>query len=360
MLLKYALGLDISSKKINCSLSVIDTLQVVKVKASTVIANSLSGFNSLLEWLKKHQKDTTIPLVINMEATGIYYESCALFLHQQGFSVSVVLPNKAKKYMSSIGLKSKNDSIDAKGLAQMAAEQSLKLWQPLGGFFYKLRQMTRQHQSLQEQKTNVRNQLHALEFGMYRNEMVEKQLSDLIQFIDTQIETLEVVVKTHLDSDATISKKVNNICVMKGLGTTTVATILAETNGFILFENNKQVVSYAGYDIIENESGGHTGKTKISKQGNSRIRRALFMPALSVVRWKVKPFINLYERTIAMHHIKMKSYVAVQKKLLTTIYALYKSGEEFTEGYVPKKNSPGNAETTQGKHLNVSSQLVQS
>src|ERR1700679_3927966 len=113
MLLKYALGLDISSKKINCCLSVIDSQQVVKIKASTVITNNLSGFNGLLDWLKKHQKDTSIPLVVNMEATGIYYESCALFLQQQGLSVSVVLPNKAKKYMAVIGLKSKNDSIDA-------------------------------------------------------------------------------------------------------------------------------------------------------------------------------------------------------------------------------------------------------
>ena len=337
MLLKYALGLDISSKKINCCLSVIDNQQVVKVKASTVIANNLKGFQSLLVWINKHQKEHSIPLVVNMEATGIYYESCALFLHQQGLGVSVILPNKAKKYMAAIGLKSKNDSIDAKGLAQMGAEQWLKIWQPLGGFFYKVRQMTRQHESLQEQKTTVKNQLHALEYGMYRNEMVEKQLAHLILLIDSQIEALDTAISNHLDSDPTVSQKVNNICLMKGIGTTTVATILAETNGFILFENSKQLVSYAGYDVIENESGKHAGKTKISKKGNSRIRRALFMPAFSVVRYKVKPFINLFERTIGKHHIKMKSYVAVQKKLLTTIYALYKSGEGFVEGYIPKK-----------------------
>ena len=225
----------------------------------------------------------------------------------------------------------------------------------------------------------MKNQLHALEFGMYRNEMVENQLSDFIELIDYQIEALDVAIKAHLDSDLTVSKKVNNICIMKGLGTTTVATILAETNGFILFENNKQLVSYTGYDIIENESGGHTGKTKISKQGNSRIRRALFMPAFSVVRWKVKPFIDLYERTIAKHHIKMKSYVAVQKKLLTTIYALYKSGEAFVEGHIPtkskemeqeltslhgfekaQKNSPGMTETKQGKHPSEISQYASS
>ena len=375
MLLKYALGLDISSKKINGCLSVIDNQQVVKVKASKVIGNDVTGFKDLLLWLKKHIKEANIPLVINMEATGIYYESCALFLYQQGFSVSVVLPDKAKKYMAAIGFKSKNDAIDAKGLAQMAAEQSLKIWQPLGGFFYTLRQMTRQHESLQEQKTTIKNRLHALEHGMYRNKMIEKQLTKLVLLIDSQIGAIEKAIDAQLKTDVEVSAKVSNVCQMKGLGTLTIAKILAETNGFILFENSKQLVSYAGYDVIENESGKHKGKTKISKKGNSRIRRALFMPAFSVVRWEVKPFIGLFERTIEKHNIKMKSYVAVQKKLLTTIYAIYKSGEGFIEGYTPniskekeqelpslsgfektQKNSLSRAETKQGKHPSEISQ----
>jgi len=40
------------------------------------------------------------------------------------------------------------------------------------------------------------------------------------------------------------------------------------------------------------------------------------MPAFSAVTWKQKPFIDLYNRTFEKHGVKMKSYVAVQKKLL--------------------------------------------
>ncbi|MBK9457357.1 MAG: transposase [Bacteroidetes bacterium] len=45
-----------------------------------------------------------------------------------------------------------------------------------------------------------------------------------------------------------------------------VATVVAETNGFILFENYKQVVSYAGYDVVENQSGNHIGKHAYRKR----------------------------------------------------------------------------------------------
>jgi transposase len=46
----------------------------------------------------------------------------------------------------------------------------------------------------------------------------------------------------------------------------TAATILAETNGFELFKNYKQLVSYAGFDVVERESGTITGKQNIKKK----------------------------------------------------------------------------------------------
>ena len=55
----------------------------------------------------------------------------------------------------------------------------------------------------------------------------------------------------------------DNVCKVRGLSTLSIATVIAETYGFKLFENYKQVVSYAGYDVVENQSGLHSGKTKI-------------------------------------------------------------------------------------------------
>jgi transposase len=114
-------------QKNNACISVIDEKQKVTVKSSTVISNTLKGFSSLEEWILKHKKET-IPVVICMEATGIYHENCSYYLFGKNFDVSVILPNKGKKYLEAIGLKSKNDSIDAKGLSQMGAEQCLEVW----------------------------------------------------------------------------------------------------------------------------------------------------------------------------------------------------------------------------------------
>jgi len=332
-MLKYSVGLDISAKTIHVCISVIDAAQRVTVKSTRKIDNTVSGFKQLDEWVNKHYKQKGIALVVAMEATGVYYENCALRLFKHGYSVSVLLPNKAKKWLESEGLKSKNDKIDAQGLSKMGAEKALELRQPMGEYFYELRAMTRQHQSLQEFKTAVNNQLHAEERGMYQNKLIIKQLKQQIKFIEKQLADTQAAIEARVASDKKVAGKVENISRIKGLAILTVAVVLAETNGFALFKNIPQLVSYSGYDVIENQSGDHTGKTKISKKGNSRIRRSLFMPAFNMIKFNQKPFIGLYKRTFEKHGLKMKSYVAVQKKLLVLIYTLWKNNSAYDIDY---------------------------
>ncbi len=342
-MLKYALGIDVSKKDIHVCLSAIDAKQQVKVKSSSKFANNVHGFKDLLVWLNRHKKESDIPLVNVIEATGVYYEACALFLFKAGLSVAVVLPNKAKKYLQALGLRSKNDKIDAMGLARMGAEQCLEPWQPMDEFFYSLRAMTRHHQSLQELKTNINNQLHADEHSIYSNKTVIKQLKKLITTIEKQIAETDKDIHEHLFNNDGVAEKLNHIIDIKGLGYLTVAVVLAETNGFALFRSASQLVRYSGYDVIESQSGDRSGKTKISKKGNSHIRRAMHMPAFNVVRYDAGNFKTFFERIFARHHQKMKAYVAVQRKLLVLIYTLWKKNEAFKPN--GKINTSGNEET---------------
>ena len=338
-MIKYCLGVDVSKKEFHCCLSIIDQTQRVTVKSSRKFSNNKDGFKELHLWVQKHYREKSVPLVVIMEATGIYYEQLALYLFKSKYAVSVVLPNKAKKYLQSTGIKSKNDKIDAQGLARMGAEQRLDLWQPLDEYFYTLRSITRQHQNLQELKTSLNNQLHALELGMYESKLVVKQLKTLLSTLDKQLGDLETAIQKHVDSNEDVQQRVKHICKIKGLGLLTVAVILAETNGFALFRNSRQLVSYAGYDVVENQSGNHKGRTRISKKGNSRIRRSLHLPAFNMIRYEQTPFISLFTRTLEKHGQKMKSYVAVQKKLLVIIYALWKHNKPYELNHEQRKHT---------------------
>jgi transposase len=150
------------------------------------------------------------------------------------------------------------------------------------------------------------------------------------------LEKVEEAISETVKQNEVLKQKVELLCSIKGVGELTAATIIAETNGFALFENQKQLESYSGYDVIENQSGDHVGKTKISKKGNSHIRRILHMASLNVVTYNVKPFVNLYERVYPKTNIKMKGYVAVQRKLLVILYTLYKKNQKFDPNYLEK------------------------
>ncbi len=68
-----------------------------------------------------------------------------------------MLPNKAKAYLKAVGLKSKNDSIDAAGLARLGAEQHLAEWQPCSEQLRSLKMLTPHHERLQHTKTSLNN-----------------------------------------------------------------------------------------------------------------------------------------------------------------------------------------------------------
>jgi transposase len=136
---------------------------------------------------------------------------------------------------------------------------------------------------------------------------------------------LEKAIQGLIEGDTVLKAQVERLTAIKGLALLSVAVLIAETNGFENFVNQRQLVSYAGYDVVENQSGNRSGKTRISKKGNSRIRRILHMPAFNAVRFGDPTCQALYERVYQKTNTKMKAYVAVQKKLLLLAYGLWRS-----------------------------------
>ena len=129
-----------------------------------------------------------------------------------------------------------------------------------------------------------------------------------------------------------------------GAAKITVLTKVAEANGFLEFRSIKQLESYAGFDLVERKSGEHEGKTRISKMGNVHLRTAVYMPSLTIIRWKYQPFFDLYKRVNFIHgwKIRNKGLVAVQRKLLGMIYTLWNKEEAFDKNYYKRhqKNMP--------------------
>jgi transposase len=244
-IIKQSVSADIAKDKFDACFRVLTEGHQVVIKATHKFANSAVGVADFSKWISKWE-DPAVELVVIMEATGVYYEALAWAMHQQGRRVNVVLANRAKKYFQSLGYKSKNDRLDAKALAHMGAERNLEAWQPLSKQLYLLRKLTREHEQIQQMRCETNNRLHTEAYSMHVGKSTVRRLQKSLQLYDQQLQAIQEEIKATLAADALLQEKVNKITTIKGVGLLTAVTIIAETNGFALFTNQKQLVSYAG------------------------------------------------------------------------------------------------------------------
>lgn len=333
--LKYSVGIDISMEKFDAGFGQLSSSFDPMLSKTRKFKNQIHGFKQLEQWIKKKQKQTDSPLIIVMEATGVYHERLAYFLHQKGYQVCVLLPSLSSYYLKSQGQRSKNDSIDAKGLTLMGLEKKLNCWQPPSVSMRQLRTLVRHRQRMQELITRTNNQLHALKNMAFPSPEVKKSLKKLIKNFKKEVASLEEKIHQQIAQDSDLKMKMERIIdSIKGFGWITMVTLIVETNQFEMFTSQQQLIKYAGYDVIEFQSGRMKGKERISKRGNHRIRRIMHMAALNVVTYETGSFPQFYQKIYERSNIKMKAYVAVQRKLLCLIYALWKKDTVFDPEYI--------------------------
>lgn len=336
--MKYGVGIDVSKDQLHACLSGMQADQRITVIAQRKFNNTLVGFEQLGQWIGKHRKQAAVELQAVLEVTGVYHEGVLYFLYEQGIDVSLQLAKRTKRYVQSLGYDSKTDRLDGQGLSHMACERRLELWRPICAKIGEIRTLLRHRKALLVARMQFNNQLHALEYAQLKPQTVMRSLQEMIARLDAQIEQIGTQALELARQDDALWANVERIVdSLKGVGALSIVGIIAETNGFESFSNAKQVVRYAGLDIIENSSGQHQGKTRISKQGNARIRNLLFMPSLSLVRYKVDPFYSIYLRLIRRNGgIKMKALVSIQRKLLILLFRLWKTQQAFDPDYSAK------------------------
>jgi transposase len=304
--------------------------------AHKTFANGAKGFEALLAWVQKHS-DQSIAIRFVMEATGVYHEALAYFLEEKDKEVTIVLPSKISSYMRTLDVKTITDKTASEAIARFGIERKLDTWKRPKDIFRKLRQLTRERDQIVEERTMVKNQLHADRTEAYSNKSSLARINARIKILNKQEQEIKTEIAELLSSDTEIKKTVVLICSVSGIGLLTAAIVLAETNGFDLIRNKRQLASYAGFDVREKQSGTSIkGKPKISKKGNKHLRKAMHLPALSAIRHDQR-FKAVFARLVSKHGIKMKAAVAVQRRLLEMIYTIYKTNKKYDKQHLTKK-----------------------
>ncbi len=335
-IVKQVAAIDVAQKELVVCLGRMYDDWSPELCAHKTFANTAKGFEALLAWVKKHSNQQVAVRFI-MEATGVYHEAVAYFLEEKGEEVSIVLPNKISSYMRTLDVKTITDRTASEAIARFGLERKLDAWHAPKDIFRKLRQLTRERDQIVQERTIVKNQLHAEEVEAYPNKSSLTRIKARIKMLDKQEQEIKKEIAALIATDTDIQKIVVLICSLPGVGLLTAAIVLAETNGFELIRNKRQLASYAGFDVKEKQSGTSVkGKPKISKKGNKHLRKAMHLPALTAIRHEER-FKAVFARLVSKHGIKMKAAVAVQRKLLEMVFTIYKTNKKYDKEYLNKE-----------------------
>lgn len=328
-ILKQSIGIDVSKNDFKVCLGIIDE-RLEKVETyEHAYANSKKGIKQFIKDIGA-KTSSIAPVFFVMEATGVYHQELAYELAANSFPVVILLPNKAKSFSKSINIRAKSDVIDAKLLCQMGLERKLTTWQPPETIFATLKTLTRERETMVLQRTKLKNQLHAYQTAFVKVDKTISRIKQHIQFLNKQIKNAEIDMKAIVKEDQEVGNKVKKITKVKGLSFLSVVTILAETDGFNIILNQKQLIGYSGLDVRVDQSGAKSTKGRITKKGNSHLRRALYMPALNACRTN-KTMKLFYAQLNERQKAKKQGVIAVQRKLLLLTYSLWKTGQDYLE-----------------------------
>lgn len=319
----YSIGLDISKATINVYIPINDS--------DIVINNDLKSVKSLYSKLKKYYKKEIEKLIFVFEPTGSYSFLLKKFCSYKGIKSFIVNPKKSSNFAKAIGLRNKNDELDARMLSQMvitARESEIKV-PIIDKTVEEIKDLIVYYKLLTKQKTQNKNQLEAIN-TKDGSSIVIKNLKQEIKLLIKKEKKILLEIKKIIAKDEKLHNTFLNIQTIKSVGEVSAIVLL---HHFIQYPdaNQKQIVSLVGLDPTLKESGSSVrGKSKVSKSGSKLCRGVLFMAVLNAVRnnEELKSFYNRLKKN--GKHTTV-AQIAVMRKIVVLAFTIYKNNVVYDE-----------------------------
>jgi transposase len=309
---QHILGIDIAKDKFDVA------LRLDQQTLTAQFANTTAGFRLLQEWWLAAG---VTQLHACMEATGAYGTALALFLHQHGQTVSVVNPLRIKGYAQAQLKRHKTDQADACLIADFCATQKPAQWTPPSAQVEYLQALTRRIEALQGMLQAEQNRLDVA------LPAAQPSLARMIATLRAEIHRLEAEIQAYIDDDPDLQEQSRLLQSIPGIGAKTACLLLSEIE-FASYDNARQVAAHAGLTPKQEQSGTSVNRTKLSKLGKGRIRKALYFPAVSAKRHNA-PLREFAQRLEHNGKTPMQIICAVMRKLLHQAYGILKQRIPF-------------------------------
>ena len=336
----YIVGIDIGKNHHEAS---IVSPEGKQIGPSLRFATTHKGADSLMSFIFKNIGNS--PCVFGMEATGHYWYPIYSFLKAKGYTIYVINPIQSDSLRKMYIRQTKNDSIDSFLIAEVIrfgqfGTTSMGILEkyltpenienaPIDELFEITKDKS--HNRLTKAKAISIKEAAADTFGIKIAQdafsFQLKQLIDRMNFLDKQIEALDIeIMKYYEQFDCYLH-------TIPGIGIIGAATILAEIGDISRFRNSSALVAFAGIDPTVRQSGEfNSTHNHMSKRGSPYLRHAIFLAATTCSFHN--SLLNAYykkKRDQGKHYLTATG--AVARKLTTVIYAVLRDSKP----YEPKK-----------------------
>lgn len=272
-----------------------------------------------------------------MEATGVYGHSLASLLHSYehpGLEVSVVNPAQIRAFAKAQLRRTKTDRVDAQVILAFAQSQKPRCFLPEPEELQQLYHLVTQAEALRQEIQIWRNRAHAYKHIANLPKVVGNTPKSVIRSLKRELTKVEKAIKDLCTNNPNLDQKVKLLCSIVGIGELSAVRLLAYGRSALVDRDQKALTAHAGLAPAHRQSGiSIHGKGYISKQGNRKLRKTLYMPAVCASRYN--PIISRhYQNLVQRGKPKKLALVACMRKLLVIAQAILKHQTPFNPDFL--------------------------
>ncbi|MGH7120095.1 MAG: IS110 family transposase [Acetobacteraceae bacterium] len=285
--------------------------------------NSPDGWKLVLSWIKAMGSKQAH---VCMEATGRHSLGVALALHDAGHVVSVVNPAQIRDFARTKLGRNKTDKVDAALIREYAELFRPKPWSPPSPAMRRLGELQTVRAGIVSNRAEWKNRIAS---GLGDRKATALAAATIEHFTN-QLEAIDRAIAETIDQDPALRGTRDLLLSVIGVGETLAALLLTEMPEPGVLRRSGELVAYAGLNPSHHRSGSSIDRpTRISKIGNAALRSALYMPALSAMRFN-PAVAALVARLKSAGRLKPKQIVvAAMRKLLVLCFGVLKTGKRF-------------------------------
>jgi len=319
-------GIDVSKDTLDACL-----LLPQGKERQSAFANDPRGHAALLAWADRYADG--LALHFCLEATGPYSEAPADALADAGRLVSVANPARVKAHAAAGGQGNKTDPADARAVAQFARDRCPPAWQPPSPEVRALQGLVRRVDDLVEMAAREKGRLASPALTKPARRSVERT----IRLLERETDRVRAAVDALVAASPPLRADRELLESITGVGRQTATTVLAELPAVERLPSAESAAASCGLAPREFRSGTSVKRrTRLSKAGNARLRKALYLPTLTAIRFN--PLLRGFsERLVRAGKPTRQAVGACLRKLVRLCYGVLKNRAPFDPAGALKK-----------------------